>query len=258
MKSKTISESESFEKEFFKKIKNLQKSDIENIQKNMSIIILQKAFNFFKKNNISLENLILELQEEFGEDKGVSVNSKNESEIKQILVNTLEDKHNEIRVVFAVDKLNEGWDVLNLFDIVRLYETRDVRAGKPGKTTMAEAQLIGRGARYFPFEMDGLSEKYKRKFDSDLDNELRVIEELYYHSSYNPKYIQELHQALRETGMMPKTTKEVELKIKEQTKNIGSFKAEETGKMVKEPEPTASSSEDDEEDYFGRQLNRVP
>jgi len=50
----------------------------------------------------------------------------------------------------------------------------------------------------------------------------------------------------------------VELKIKEQTKNIGSFKAEETGKMVKEPEPTASSSEDDEEDYFGRQLNRVP
>jgi len=50
----------------------------------------------------------------------------------------------------------------------------------------------------------------------------------------------------------------VELKIKEQTKNIGGFKSEETGKMVKEPEPTAPSSDDDEEDYFGRQLNRVP
>ena len=49
----------------------------------------------------------------------------------------------------------------------------------------------------------------------------------------------------------------VELKIKEQTKNIGSFKAENAEKVVQEPEPTASS-EDDEDDYFGRQLNRVP
>ncbi len=48
----------------------------------------------------------------------------------------------------------------------------------------------------------------------------------------------------------------VELKIKEQTKNIGGFKAEETEKVVKEP--AAPSSDDDEEDYFGRQLNRVP
>ena len=30
----------------------------------------------------------------------------------------LEDKNNEYRAIFAVDKLNEGWDVLNLFDIV--------------------------------------------------------------------------------------------------------------------------------------------
>jgi len=39
-------------------------------------------------------------------------------------LNTLEDKNNRIRAVFAVQKLNEGWDVLNLFDIVRLYESR--------------------------------------------------------------------------------------------------------------------------------------
>ena len=50
-----------------------------------------------------------------------------------------------------VQKLNEGWDVLNLFDIVRCYETRDSRFNRPGKTTISEAQLIGRGARYFPF-----------------------------------------------------------------------------------------------------------
>jgi len=50
----------------------------------------------------------------------------------------------------------------------------------------------------------------------------------------------------------------VELKIKDQTKNIGGFKAEKREKIVKEPAPTAPSSDDDEEDYFGRQLERVP
>ncbi len=223
MKSKTISESEEFEREFFKKIKELKKSDIKKIQ-NTKSPILQKAFQYFDKNMISSDNLILELKEEFGEDKTISVNSKNESVEKQIVVNDLENKHNEIRVVFAVDKLNEGWDVLNLFDIVRLYDTRDVRAGKPGKTTMAEAQLIGRGARYYPFELDS-TDKFKRKFDSDLENELRVIEELYYHSSYNPQYIRELHHALRETGMMPETTREIEMKIKDDFKKTSFWKS---------------------------------
>ncbi|NJN33179.1 MAG: hypothetical protein HC817_01930 [Saprospiraceae bacterium] len=74
----------------------------------------------------------------------------------QIQLNTLESADNPIRAVFAVDKLNEGWDVLNLFDIVRLYETRDAKGNKPGKGTAAEAQLIGRGARYCPFVYAGL------------------------------------------------------------------------------------------------------
>ena len=78
------------------------------------------------------------------------MNEEREKENQQILLNTLEDRDNRIRAIFAVQKLNEGWDVLNLFDIVRCYETRDARAGKPGKTTIAEAQLIGRGARYIP------------------------------------------------------------------------------------------------------------
>ena len=50
----------------------------------------------------------------------------------------------------------------------------------------------------------------------------------------------------------------VELKIKEQTKNIGGFKAEKTEKVVKKPEPAASSDDDNNEDYFGRQLDRIP
>jgi len=153
MKSKTIAESEKFEKEFHNKIKNLKIGDLEKIKKKSRSNVLQNAFNYFDSNNISFANLIIEIKEDFGEDKCISVNSKNDSENKQILVNTLEDKSNAIRIIFVVDKLNEGWDVLNLFDIVRLYDTRDVQHGKPGKKTIAEAQLIGRGARYCPFEI---------------------------------------------------------------------------------------------------------
>ena len=50
----------------------------------------------------------------------------------------------------------------------------------------------------------------------------------------------------------------VELKIKEQSKNIGAFKTEEEEKVVKQPKPIAAPSTEEEEDYFSRQLERVP
>ena len=60
--------------------------------------------------------------------------------------------------------LNEGWDVLNLFDIVRLYDIRDGKTPKTGfvagKTTNTEKQLIGRGARYYPFVI-GINDEEK-------------------------------------------------------------------------------------------------
>lgn len=173
-------------------------------------------------NSITLTNLITELQEDFSEDKLISVNSKEESEQKQIAVNNLES--NGYRAVFAVDKLNEGWDVLNLFDIVRLYDTRDSKAGKIGKTTMSEAQLIGRGARYCPFQLSPDQPLYGRKFDADLDHEVRVCEELYYHSAYNPKYIQELNTALQEIGMKAKDTREQRVRLKDDFKKTALYK----------------------------------
>ena len=42
------------------------------------------------------------------------------------LLNNLEDPDNPIRAIFAVYKLNEGWDVLNLFDIVKIDEKKKV------------------------------------------------------------------------------------------------------------------------------------
>ena len=143
-------------------------------------------------------------------------------------MNALEDRNNEIRVIFAVDKLNEALDVLNLFDIVRLYDTRDGKANKVGPTTMAEAQLIGRGARYFPFlnpEQDDNSAE-KRKFDSALEHPLRILEELHYHCSHNPKYIQDIRNALRETGMIDETARTVTLRLKEDFKSTNFYEKE--------------------------------
>lgn len=228
-KSKTIKDSNAFLEEFITKIKDLKASDLAKIQSNPNLDTnLVKVFDYFKSNQITLENLALELQEEFAENKCISVNSKDESEQKQIAVNTLEDSDNEYRGVFAVDKLNEGWDVLNLFDIVRLYDTRDAKKGKPGKTTLSEAQLIGRGARYCPFRLENDQPLYQRKYDilnDEKEHDLKLCEELYYHSAYNPHYIQELHTALEEIGIKAKTSRECKLFLKPDFKDKPFYKA---------------------------------
>ena len=221
-KSKTIKESNAFF-EFFKLgMKTLTPAVLTKIQTSSKDKSIANAFAFFVHNKITLPNLISELQIDFEDDKLISVNSKEESEAKQLAVNSLES--NEYRAVFAVDKLNEGWDVLNLFDIVRLYDTRDNKGTKIGATTMSEAQLIGRGARYCPFQINDDQPLHGRKYDSDLENELRICEELYYHSSYNPKYIQDLNSALRELGLKPKNSVERKVTIKETFKKTQLFK----------------------------------
>lgn len=207
-KSRTIKESQSFFKVFITGIKNLKASDLQKIKDSNLDNALQTVFQYLDRNNITLENFVAELKEDFSEDKLISVNSKDESEQKQLAVNSLEEEANPYRAVFAVDKLNEGWDVLNLFDIVRLYDIKTEKTDQPGKTTMSEAQLIGRGARYCPFKTIDGQPMFNRKFDDDPGNELRFCEELYYHSGYNPRYIRELNIALEEIGIKAKDTEE--------------------------------------------------
>lgn len=163
--------------------------------------IMQEAYEYFVKNGISFDQLAQEIKEDFSAIHCISANEDKEIEKNQLILNSLEDIDNPYRAVFAVDKLNEGWDVLNLFDIVRLYETRDGKNGNPGAGTIAEAQLIGRGARYCPFRIDDEQPKYQRKYDDDVDNQLRICETLYYHCWNEPRYISELHTALREIGL---------------------------------------------------------
>lgn len=217
LKSKNIKENQEFLDDFIGYIKNkLSAKDIEIIRKN-STGILKKMFDFFNAEDISDEILVQELKTAFSEEHIISIHSgdKNVSE-KQTILNNLEDLNNPYRMVFTVDMLNEGWDVLNLFDIVRLY---DERQGS-GTHTVKEAQLIGRGARYCPFKINVYDDMYKRKFDNDLDNELRVCETLYFHSKEDSRYIDELRRALREIGFESENEPiEFEYKVKEEFKN---------------------------------------
>jgi type III restriction enzyme len=204
-----------FKADFHAFISKLKPKDIAKIYK-IKDNLLNRAFEFFSKNGISFEQIVSELKNDFAEINCLTVDDGQPFESKQIMLNTLEDPNNNIRAVFATQKLNEGWDVLNLFDIVRLYNSRDADNNKAGTSTVEEAQLIGRGARYFPFEYGLGNDKMRRKFDSDISNELRILEELHYHSKTNSRYIQELKSVLTETGIIPERTVNEKIFVKEE------------------------------------------
>lgn len=193
--------------------------------------ILEKAFAFYDANGISDTDLCAELKEDFREERCLLVNGDSVTPEIQNAVNTLENHDNEYRAIFTVAMLQEGWDVLNLFDIVRLYQKRDGGGHgdtyKPGPTTISEAQLIGRGARYFPFTLppkNDVSTKYIRKLDGDLENELRVLEQLHFHSQDESRYIAEIRQTLDKTGITDyKNTVERTLRLKESFKSTRTY-----------------------------------
>ncbi len=221
---RTIAQSQENKAKFHNLIDSLSGDDIQKIRNKSDIPLVKRAFAFFDENKITDKQLAKRLGSEFDKSRCISVNEEKEKENQQILLNSLEDNDNKIRAVFAVQKLNEGWDVLNLFDIVRCYTTRDSKGGKPGKTTLSEAQLIGRGARYFPFITHKHNDRFIRKFDNDLNNEMRVLEELHYHSINDSRYISELRTALIEEGMMDEREIEKALSLKESFKETDFYK----------------------------------
>ena len=216
-KSKTIDESETFMVEFLKEIGSLTAQQLQGL-KNVSSGYIKTAFDYFETRNISLDQLAAELRDNFSSIHCISVNENDAAIEKQIIVNTLEDANNPYRAVFEVKKLDEGWDVLNLFDIVRLYESRESGRSKPSKSTIAEAQLIGRGSRYCPFKIEDEQSKYQRKYDDDITNNLRICETLLYHCQNDSRYISELHQALRDIGLDIDKVQKREYKLKESFK----------------------------------------
>jgi len=229
-KSKLIYESVEFQKMFSQLLKELDGQQLEDFFQKCENPYIDDAVRYLEKNKISADNFAYELKEDFSSSRQIIVDSENQAEVHQIALNTLEDQSNPYRCIFAVDMLNEGWDVLNLFDIVRLYNTRDPTGAtgigqvRIGKTTQSEAQLIGRGARYFPFTEHPSDDLYKRKYDKNIGNSMRLCETLIYHSTSNVKYVTELQSALIEIGIAPTKSIQHPIHLKEEFKETEFFK----------------------------------
>ncbi len=195
-KSERIEDSKENQERFNTFLENLSPLDLENFFNHSQNAFFKDAKNFFDKQHYT-PNLAQLLQTKFKKSTQINTNNEKELEKGMLLLNSLEDRDNPKRVIFSVDKLNEGWDVLNLFDIVRLKN----KASQ--KDTTKDAQLIGRGARYYPFSYNDLKpsqiEFYQRKFD--LFNPLSALERLDYHAVYDSEFIAQLNNELQVLGL---------------------------------------------------------
>ena len=238
-RSKTIEESKADYQMFLELCKTVKAEDFtfaknlskiisdENDPYNLDGRIFERIAIYLKENNISFETVSQYIRENFKERNIIITNSKDGTKTKERttseqdrLLNSLEDSNNHIRAIFTVQRLTEGWDVLNLYDIVRLYEGRDMdfHNKKAGSSTTSEVQLIGRGVRYYPFSYKDKA-KNRRKFDDDLQNELRVLEEFYFHSDEDHRYISELSAELKNRGLIQEKRTQKIFRVKEEKKD---------------------------------------
>jgi len=252
-RSKLIEESKKDYEEFLSLVNELKPADfdflknIENSMKQDQLSLfkvyeqgksrVKQMLQYIKDEKIGIREIVNYTKEEFAERNCIITNSKNNkattkektTEEQEQLLNSLEDKNNHIRAIFTVKRLTEGWDVLNLFDIVRLYEGRDesheksTGKRKAGEATVQEIQLIGRGVRYFPFDYNN-HEKNKRKFDNDLENPFRVLEEFYYHSDDDHRYLDELKRELKNKGFIQDNREIKKFVLKDEFKQSDFFK----------------------------------
>lgn len=186
---------------------------------------LELAYTFYLKNEDRLADIVREIKHDFDPKNVLNANDKSGNMLEKgqyEALNTLESPNNFYRVVFAVAKLTEGWDVLNLYDIVRITES----AATNKNATMVEAQLIGRGARYYPFDIEGVK-SYSRRFDGDSSNKQLFLETLHYHTMNEPQYLKQLVGSLKQMDLPTGKDKQnppIEIKVKSAFKRTDAWR----------------------------------
>lgn len=205
---------------------SLQEFLITNQKLTTNSLALSLTYKYWLSQDLS--NAVSELKQDFNVNTTINVN---EGGTKGILadnadfknLNTLEDINNPFRIIFAVAKLTEGWDVLNLFDIVRISEEKESHSINQ---TNSEAQLIGRGARYYPFIYKD-KKAYTRRFDHAPSTEARLLETLYYHTINDSKYIKNLNKSLDKMDLIVNQDQDYKIytaKVKQSFKKTSFYK----------------------------------
>ncbi|MGX7014716.1 DEAD/DEAH box helicase family protein [Vagococcus silagei] len=230
-KSPKVAVSLEANKLFNQMIENLNVRDLITFIKRQQLMDSNKSsalslvYDFYLKNEDNLGKIVREIRHDFDSRNVLNANDTSGNMLEKgqyQALNTLENPNNLYRVVFAVAKLTEGWDVLNLYDIVRI----EKEAGTNKRATMAEAQLIGRGARYYPFELEG-QKSYQRRYDNEPSNKQLFLETLHYHTMNEPQYLKQLVGSLKQMDLPTGEDKKnppIEIKVKSSFKKTEAYK----------------------------------
>ena len=179
-----------------------------------------------------LNTFIASIRQSFAHENTLVYNSKDKENPE--LLAKLDDSRNRIRAIFSVNALNEGWDVLSLFDIIHF----DISATK--KVSLQDIQLIGRGARYCPYKLprtykrdtgtmfDSLNlnretDEYKRKFDNDPYDTARVLETFVYHFVKTGVFLENLQKDLLGEGIINQGVEKRTIRMKESFVNSETY-----------------------------------
>ena len=165
---------------------------IDKLSKAIDLVfnIIDDISLYDKKNILTPDEKVL-LAEYFHKNSYISIHNKDKEYVQKLTTLNDLDDNNDIRMVFAIDILNEGWDVLSLFDIVKMDDS--------SSDTTKEAQLIGRGARIYPYKHYEY-DIYKRKFDNDINHSLRALETLHFFTANESTYIDNITSKLIDSG----------------------------------------------------------
>ena len=260
VKSKKIADSEK-DKEFFHEVIDTLRADdfrfLKDVQNDEEGIVTP-LFGYLDSKKISVSAFIQNIRAAFSERSAIIYNSKHQQ--NAALLKDLDEKNprNIIRVVFSVNALNEGWDVLSLYDIVHF----DISEEK--RVTQQDIQLIGRGARYCPFLLKGDegslfgmygNEAGKRKFDEigvGADNR-KILDSFYYHFVETQTFLDGLLKNLKNEGILDKEMEKVSIKMKDVFMNSDTYRkgfvlVNGVGKRPK-------TTEDEKERVFGEVLS---
>ena len=230
-KSPKVSVSLEANESFNRIIENLNTKDLLTFIRRQKLMdsnkssALSSAYDFYLEKELELGKIVQEIKRDFDARNVLNANDTSGNMLEKgqyQALNTLENPNNLYRVVFAVAKLTEGWDVLNLYDIVRI----EKEAGTNKTATMAEAQLIGRGARYYPFEIEE-QKSYQRRFDNEASNKQLILETLHYHTMNEPQYLKQLVGSLKQMDLPTGEDKKnppIEIKIKSSFKKTEAYK----------------------------------
>ena len=230
-KSPKVSVSLEANESFNRIIENLNTKDLLTFIKRQKLMdsnkssALSSTYDFYLEKELELGKIVQEIKRDFDARNVLNANDTSGNMLEKgqyQALNTLENPNNLYRVVFAVAKLTEGWDVLNLYDIVRI----EKEAGTNKTATMAEAQLIGRGARYYPFEIQA-QKSYQRRFDNEASNKQLILETLHYHTMNEPQYLKQLVGSLKQMDLPTGEDKKnppIQIKVKSSFKKTEAYK----------------------------------